>query len=141
LVLRYLQRLDPAPEHFPAAWVALTPQQQIESVQRLIALVGLLLGIAGLAVNNHMVRQEQLHTQEEQFRTRDALNRAEQEKAIAQAVRDFLRFKLLAQANPRTQTGPKPYPTIRELLAGAGAAANAARQPPGGADELARPAG
>jgi site-specific DNA recombinase len=39
LVLRHLQRLGPAPEHFPAAWVALTPQQQIESVQRLVARV------------------------------------------------------------------------------------------------------
>jgi site-specific DNA recombinase len=39
LVLRHLQRLDPAPEHSPAAWVALTPQQQIESVQRLVARV------------------------------------------------------------------------------------------------------
>jgi site-specific DNA recombinase len=39
LVLRQLQRLDPVPEHFPAAWVALTPQQQIESVQRLVARV------------------------------------------------------------------------------------------------------
>jgi site-specific DNA recombinase len=39
LVLRHLQRLNPAPEHFPAAWVALTPQQQIESVQRLVARV------------------------------------------------------------------------------------------------------
>jgi site-specific DNA recombinase len=39
LVLRHLQRLDPAPEHFPAAWVALTPQQQIESVKRLVVRV------------------------------------------------------------------------------------------------------
>jgi site-specific DNA recombinase len=39
LVLRQLQRLDPAPDLFPAAWVALTPQQQLESVQRLVARV------------------------------------------------------------------------------------------------------
>jgi hypothetical protein len=39
LVLQHLQQLDPAPEHFPAAWVAPRPQQQIESVQRLIARV------------------------------------------------------------------------------------------------------
>jgi site-specific DNA recombinase len=39
VVLRQLQRLDPAPDQFPAAWVALTPQQQIESVQRLVARV------------------------------------------------------------------------------------------------------
>jgi site-specific DNA recombinase len=39
LVLRQLQRLDPAPQHFPAAWVALTPQQQLESVQGLVARV------------------------------------------------------------------------------------------------------
>jgi site-specific DNA recombinase len=39
LVLRHLQRLDPDADHFPAAWVALTPQQQIESVQHLIARV------------------------------------------------------------------------------------------------------
>jgi hypothetical protein len=39
LLLRQLQRLDPAPEHFPAAWVALTPQQQIQSVQRRVARV------------------------------------------------------------------------------------------------------
>jgi site-specific DNA recombinase len=37
LLLRHLQRL--APEHFPAAWGRLTPQQQIESVQRLVARV------------------------------------------------------------------------------------------------------
>ena len=58
--------------------------------------VGLLLGVVGLAVNNWMIRQEQLRTQ-------DALNRAEQQKAIAQAVRDFLRNKLLLQADPRAQ--------------------------------------
>jgi site-specific DNA recombinase len=39
LVVRHLQRLDPATEHFPAAWIALTPQQQIDSVQRLVARV------------------------------------------------------------------------------------------------------
>jgi site-specific DNA recombinase len=39
LVLRQLQQLAPAPDQFPAAWVALTPQQQIESVQRLVARV------------------------------------------------------------------------------------------------------
>jgi site-specific DNA recombinase len=39
LVLRHLQRLDPGPEHFPAAWVALTPQQQTDSVKRLIGRV------------------------------------------------------------------------------------------------------
>jgi serine/threonine protein kinase len=82
--------------------------------------IGLLLGIAGLAVNNRMVRQGQLLTQA-------ALDHAEQEKAIAEAVRDFLSNKLLAQADPRTQantslkagsksTGAKPNPTIRELL-------------------------
>jgi serine/threonine protein kinase len=82
--------------------------------------VGLLLGVAGLAVNNRMVRQEQLRTQA-------ALTRAEQEKAIAQAVDDFLRNKLLSQADPRAQAdavrrgggkaaGLKANPTIRELL-------------------------
>jgi serine/threonine protein kinase len=81
--------------------------------------VGLLLGMAGLAVNNRMVRQEQR-------RTKDALDQAEQEKAIARAVRAFLN-KLLIQADPRAQadalrragdrsTGLKPTPTIRELL-------------------------
>jgi serine/threonine protein kinase/tetratricopeptide (TPR) repeat protein len=91
------------------------------TVTAAVALVaGLLLGIAGLAVNNWMVRQEKVRTQ-------DALDRAEQEKAIAQAVRDFLRNKLLAQADPRAQAsalrraggksaGVKPNPTIRELL-------------------------
>jgi site-specific DNA recombinase len=39
LVLRQLQRLEPAPEHFPVGWVALTPQQQIESVQHRVARV------------------------------------------------------------------------------------------------------
>jgi site-specific DNA recombinase len=38
LVLRHLQRLE-APEQLPIAWLALTPQQQIESVQRLVARV------------------------------------------------------------------------------------------------------
>jgi hypothetical protein len=39
LLLRQLQQLDSASERFPAAWIALTPQQQIESVQRLVARV------------------------------------------------------------------------------------------------------
>src|SRR5262245_42547378 len=90
------------------------------TVTAAVALVaGLLLGVVGLAVNNRMVRQEKLRTQ-------DALDRAEQEKAIAQAVRDFLRTKLLIQAAPRAQADAlrkagkpgalKPDPTIRELL-------------------------
>jgi serine/threonine protein kinase/uncharacterized protein HemY len=79
--------------------------------------VGLLLGVAGLVLNNRMVRQEQIRTQ-------DALNRAEQEKAVAQAVRDFL-DKLLSRADPRKadaslesgeETKDKPNPTIRVLL-------------------------
>src|SRR5207248_6501351 len=80
---------------------------------------GLLFGIAGLAVNNRMVRQEQLRTQ-------DALDRVEQERAKAEAVLDFLQNKLLAQADPWAQAnalrkggpskGAKPEPTIRELL-------------------------
>jgi serine/threonine protein kinase len=81
---------------------------------------GLLLGVAGLAVNNHMIRQEQQ-------RTRDALERAERERAVAQTVRAFLRDKLLSQADPRAQadtlrrgggqsTEVKPNPTIRDLL-------------------------
>jgi tetratricopeptide (TPR) repeat protein/tRNA A-37 threonylcarbamoyl transferase component Bud32 len=57
---------------------------------------GLLLGMAGLAVSNRMVRQEQVRTQA-------ALDQAEREKAIAQAVRDFLRNKLLLQADARVQ--------------------------------------
>jgi site-specific DNA recombinase len=39
VVLRQLQRLDPAPDQFSAAWIALTPQQQIELLQRLVARV------------------------------------------------------------------------------------------------------
>jgi eukaryotic-like serine/threonine-protein kinase len=81
---------------------------------------GLLLGIVGLAVNNHLVRREQLLTQA-------ALAKAEQQGAIAQAVRDFLQKKLLAQADPQVQadsgprgssnsTAAKPNPTIRQLL-------------------------
>jgi serine/threonine protein kinase len=82
--------------------------------------VGLLLGVAGLAVNNWMVRREQVKTQ-------NALDRAEQAKAVSQAVRHFLRNKLLLQADPRAQAeaarkgggksaDSKPNPTIRELL-------------------------
>jgi serine/threonine protein kinase/uncharacterized protein HemY len=81
--------------------------------------VGLLLGIAGLAVNNRMIRDEEQ-------RTRNALNRAEREKAISEAVRHFLRDRLLLQADPRAQADTlrrggqaaeaKPNPTIRELL-------------------------
>jgi serine/threonine protein kinase len=81
---------------------------------------GLLLGIAGLAANNWMVRQEQDKTQK-------ALDRAEREKAIAEAVRHFLRVKLLLQADSRVQADAlrrgggsaaevKPNLTIRELL-------------------------
>jgi serine/threonine protein kinase len=81
---------------------------------------GLLLGVAGLAVNNWMVRREQV-------KTRDALDRAEREKAIAEAVRLFLQDKLLLQADPRAQgdalrraggspAEAKPNPTIRDLL-------------------------
>jgi eukaryotic-like serine/threonine-protein kinase len=84
------------------------------------AVAGLLLGIAGLAVNNHLIRKEQLRTQ-------DALETAEEQKAIAQTVRDFLCDKLLAQADARAQAdallrsgsksaSPKPNPTIHELL-------------------------
>jgi tetratricopeptide (TPR) repeat protein len=90
------------------------------AVTATVAMVaGLLLGIVGLAVYNRMVRQEQLRTQ-------DALNRAEREKAIAQAVRYFVRDKLLAQNDPRAQAEAlrrsgksaelKPTPTIREVL-------------------------
>jgi tetratricopeptide (TPR) repeat protein len=85
----------------------------------LAIVAGLLLGIAGLAVNYRMIREEQI-------RTKDALNQAEREKAIAQAVRYFLRDKLLAQNDPRAQANAllksgksgdlKPDPTIRELL-------------------------
>ena len=47
--------------------------------------------------------------------------RADQEKQIAQAVRDFLQKKLLVQADVRQQGGgpgaqAKYNPTIRELL-------------------------
>jgi serine/threonine protein kinase/tetratricopeptide (TPR) repeat protein len=82
-------------------------------------LAGLLLTVAGLAVNNRMVRHEQLLTQ-------DALGRVEREKAIAQSVRYFFREKLLAQADPRIQADAllksgkpgklKPDPTVRDLL-------------------------
>ncbi|MFO0841568.1 MAG: serine/threonine-protein kinase [Gemmataceae bacterium] len=91
------------------------------TVTAAVALVaGLLLVVAGLALNNRIVRQEEL-------RTRDALTRAEREKAIAQAVRAFLRDKLLIQADPRARAdalrraggrpaAPRPNPTVRELL-------------------------
>jgi serine/threonine protein kinase len=90
------------------------------TVTAAIALVvGLLLGMAGLAVNNWMVRQEQVNTQ-------NALDRAEKQTAIAEAVRHFL-DKLLLQADARVQSEAlrrsgassaevKPNPTIRELL-------------------------
>src|SRR5262249_44612927 len=81
---------------------------------------GLVFGIAGLAANNWMVRQEQDKTQK-------ALDRARREKAIAEAVRRFLREKLLLQADSRVQADAlrksggssaevQPNPTIRELL-------------------------
>jgi serine/threonine protein kinase len=81
---------------------------------------GLLLGIVGLTANNWMVRREQAKTQK-------ALDRAEREKAIAEAVRHFLRDKLLLQADSRVQADAlrrgggspadmKPNPTIRDLL-------------------------
>jgi serine/threonine protein kinase len=81
---------------------------------------GLVLGVAGLVVSNRMLRQEQRLT-------KSALDQAEQEKAVAQAVRDFLRFRLLSQADPRAQAdallkrggksaGAKPNLTVRELL-------------------------
>ncbi len=96
-------------------------RHQGATVTAAIALVaGLVLGMIGLAVNNHLVRQEQQRTQK-------ALNQAEKERAIAQAGRNFLRDKLLAQASPRAQadallkSGDKsarrdPNPTIRDLL-------------------------
>jgi serine/threonine protein kinase/predicted Zn-dependent protease len=81
---------------------------------------GLLLGMAGLTASNWMVRQEQDKTQK-------ALDRAEREKAIAEAVRHFLRDKLLLQADSRVQADAlrrgggspaelNPNPTIRVLL-------------------------
>jgi serine/threonine protein kinase/uncharacterized protein HemY len=96
-------------------------RHQGATVTAAIALVaGLVLGIIGLAVNNHLVRQEQ-------ELTKNALNQADKDKAIAQAMSNFLRDKLLAQASPRAQAdallkgGDKsarrnPNPTIRELL-------------------------
>ncbi|HZV06502.1 MAG TPA: tetratricopeptide repeat protein [Gemmataceae bacterium] len=96
-------------------------RHQGATVTAAIALVaGLLLGIAGLAVSNYLIRHEQQRTQK-------ALDQADKEKAIAEAVRNFLRDKLLAQAAPRAQadallkgsnksTKLKPNPTIRELL-------------------------
>jgi serine/threonine protein kinase len=82
-------------------------------------IVGLLLGVAGLAVSNHRVRQEQTRTQ-------GALKQAEDEKAIAKAVRDFLRNKLLLQADARVQAEAlrrggraavlEPNPRVCELL-------------------------
>jgi tetratricopeptide (TPR) repeat protein len=82
-------------------------------------LVGMLLGTAGLAINYYMVRQEQLLP-------KDALNQAEEQRAVAVAVRNFLTNNLLAQADPRAQAdarrkvggkgSQKPNPTIHELL-------------------------
>jgi serine/threonine protein kinase/uncharacterized protein HemY len=77
--------------------------------------VGLLLGVAGLAVSNHRVWQEQLRTQ-------SALSQAEREMAIAQAVRDmlFLQAASRAQAEALRRGGGaaalKLDPTLSELL-------------------------
>ncbi|HZU39166.1 MAG TPA: serine/threonine-protein kinase [Gemmataceae bacterium] len=96
-------------------------RHQGATVTAAIALVvGLVLGMAGLAVNNHLVRQEQQRTQK-------ALDRADKQGAIAQAVQNFLRDKLLAQAAPRAQADAllrgrdksarlEPNPRIGELL-------------------------
>ncbi len=96
-------------------------RHQGATVTAAVALVvGLVLGMIGLVVNNHLVRQEQQRTQK-------ALDRADKAGAIAQAVRNFLRDKLLAQASPRAQaaalqkSGDKsvqlePNPRIRDLL-------------------------
>jgi tetratricopeptide (TPR) repeat protein len=95
-------------------------RHQGATVTAAVALVaGLILGIVGLAVNNHLVRQEQQRTQK-------ALDQAENARAIAQAVRNFF-DKLLAQASPRAQAdallkggeksvGLKPDPPISVLL-------------------------
>jgi tetratricopeptide (TPR) repeat protein len=98
-----------------------TPFQRVRKIARrhpgvtvtvaLALAIGLVLGVAGLAVNYRMVRWEQLQT-------KAALGQAEQEKAIAQAVTGFLN-KLLAQADPRKSANKKSNPTIRELLNGA----------------------
>lgn len=93
----------------------------------LALVVGLLLGVVGLAVNSRMVRQEQRRTQDALDRAEREKATAEKEKAGAKAVRDFLTYNLLAQAAPRAQAeallrnggtaaATKPYPTIRELL-------------------------
>jgi eukaryotic-like serine/threonine-protein kinase len=95
-------------------------RHQGATVTAAVALVaGLVLGMVGLAVNNHLVRQEQQRTQK-------ALDRADKARAAAEAVRNFLR-DLLAQAAPRAQADAllkgsdksarlKPDPTIGELL-------------------------
>jgi site-specific DNA recombinase len=53
LVLRYLRQLDRAPDQFSAAWVALTPEQQIESVQRLVARIDYDATHQKVAINFH----------------------------------------------------------------------------------------
>jgi len=89
-----------------------------------------LLLTAGVVVSSWQAiraKEAEAKAKEAQALTKAALDQAEQEKAIAQAVRDFLRNSLLAQADPRFQAeairksgerpvGSKPNPTIRELL-------------------------
>jgi serine/threonine protein kinase len=102
------------------AWKQARRHPGVAVTAAIAVFAGLLLGMAGLAANNWMVRQEQVKTQ-------NALDRAEREKAIAEAVRHFLRDKLLLQADSRVQADAlrrgggssaevKPNPTIRELL-------------------------
>ncbi len=103
-------------------------RHQGATVTAAIALVaGLVLGMAGLAISNYLIRQEQQRTQNERNQADKEKAIAQKEKAVAQAVQNFLRDKLLAQAAPRAQADAllrgrdksarlKPNPTIRELL-------------------------
>jgi serine/threonine protein kinase/predicted Zn-dependent protease len=90
------------------------------------AVLILFLVTAGSLFSTWLIWQEKQQTKLERDRADDEKRIAQQEKAIAQSVRGFLRNKLLLQADPRAQANVlrrsgnsaelKPNPTIRELL-------------------------
>jgi len=92
-----------------------------------LVLLALLAGITGTTFGLIQARQQEKLAGERLIQVEDEKKKVEEEKQIAQAVRDFLQNKLLRQTDPHAQadallaagdssTKQKPNPTIRELL-------------------------
>jgi serine/threonine protein kinase/tetratricopeptide (TPR) repeat protein len=97
------------------------------AIAAMVVLLALLGGIVGTTLGLVQARQQSKVAQTNAEQARQQRDRAESEKQLAQAVRDFLRFKLLRQADAREQANAllldgrsadeaRENPTVRELL-------------------------